>query len=106
MGRARLFGLGLLMVLVKSFMRLIIEADSYHFGKVIMKYIDNPLLICSQNFDRRQWVLIKDWNQLTVLAYAECYSRFAAKITNHRRSLMVVLAFNWTFASIKPCQFR
>jgi tubulin monoglycylase TTLL3/8 len=49
---------------------------------IVQKYIESSMIMKCRKFDLRQWVLVTDWNPLTVWMYAEPYVRFPASDFN------------------------
>ena len=55
---------------------------------IVQKYMENALIVAKRKFDLRQWVLVTDWNPLTVYFYDECYARFSVEEYNNQDSSM------------------
>lgn len=46
---------------------------------IVMKYIENPLIVSRRKFDIRQWVLLTSVDPLIIWFFDDCYIRFAAE---------------------------
>eukprot|EP00930_Biecheleria_cincta_P032206 TRINITY_DN22354_c0_g1_i1.p1 TRINITY_DN22354_c0_g1~~TRINITY_DN22354_c0_g1_i1.p1 ORF type:complete len:1033 (-),score=239.44 TRINITY_DN22354_c0_g1_i1:11-3109(-) len=53
------------------------ECDEFQW--ICQKYIEQPQTPCGYKFDIRQWVLVTDWNPLTVYVWQQPYIRFAGE---------------------------
>jgi tubulin monoglycylase TTLL3/8 len=58
----------------------IIKSGSNQY--IIQKYIENPMIINRRKFDIRQWVLVTDFNPLTIWQYDAPYIRFSGENYN------------------------
>ena len=48
------------------------------FQFIAQKYIENPMIMKNRKFDLRVWVLVTDWNPLTIWYFRKPYARFPA----------------------------
>lgn len=56
-----------------------IKITQLKYGKIVQKYIENPLLLnCQRKFDIRQWVLVKKFSPLKAYAFKKCYARISS----------------------------
>jgi len=65
-------------VLYKNLVEILDLCKQKESQFIAQKYIENSVIVKSRKFDIRQWVLVTDWNPLTVWIYQEPYFRFPA----------------------------
>lgn len=53
-------------------------AKQKEFQFIAQKYIETPLIIKARKFDLRVWVLVTDWNPLTIWLFKKPYVRLPA----------------------------
>jgi hypothetical protein len=59
----------------------ILKIAQLKYGKIVQKYIENPLLLnCKRKFDIRQWILVKSFNPLRAFAFKKCYARLSSMV--------------------------
>lgn len=74
-GKSRGRGIQMLRDLTEIFK----ATESDEFQWICQKYIEQPELPFGYKFDIRQWVLVTDWNPLTVYVWRQPYIRFAGE---------------------------
>ena len=63
---------------IKLFDKLAQVQDCKGSSRVLQKYVERPLLLHTRKFDLRCWVLVTDWNPLSIWLYDECIARICA----------------------------
>jgi tubulin monoglycylase TTLL3/8 len=56
-------------VLYKQLVEILDLCKSKESQFIAQKYIENTMIVKNRKFDIRQWVLVSDWNPLTVWLY-------------------------------------
>lgn len=63
--------------MMRNLSQILKATDGEDSQWICQKYLENPQLIHGYKFDIRQWVLVTDWNPLTVYLWKQPYVRFA-----------------------------
>ena len=65
-------------VLMKNLIEIMEIAKQKEFQFIAQKYIENPMILKNRKFDLRVWVVVTDWNPLTVWLFKKPYVRLPA----------------------------
>jgi len=83
-GKSRGRGIQVMRELTEIFKTTEAEGNQW----ICQKYIEQPQLVHGYKFDIRQWVLVTDWNPLTIYIWKQPYFRFAGQKYDETMSTM------------------
>ena len=63
---------------MKNLVEIMEVAKQKEFQFIAQKYIESPMIVKNRKFDLRVWVLVTDWNPLTIWLFKKPYVRFPA----------------------------
>ena len=63
---------------MKNLIEIMEIAKQKEFQFIAQKYIENPMILKNRKFDLRVWVVVTDWNPLTIWLFKKPYVRLPA----------------------------